>query len=103
MKPRNGGAPPNPASDWKWAAAITLLALLLRLAFLFGSPDRAWPHSIWYEGDAPLWVEYAAALDKGEAFEFNLPIHPPGVAYPLSWFYPGVRTGAGSCQCPDRS
>jgi len=85
------GPKSNPASNWKWAFAITLFALLLRLIFLFGSPDRDWPHSVWYEGDAPLWVEYATALDKGEAFELGLPIHQPAVAYAIRWFYPGVR------------
>ena len=71
--------------DWTIAGAIFVVALLARVIFLFNSSDRDWPHSIFYEGDAVMWVEWAAALDHNEAFEFNLPIHPPGVAYPIAW------------------
>lgn len=67
------------------AAGVFGLALLTRLLFLFASVDRAWPHSIWYEGDAPTWVRWAQALARGEAFEFDLPLRTPGVAYLLHW------------------
>jgi hypothetical protein len=77
--------------DWTIAGAIFVVALLARLIFLFNAPDRDWPHSVFYEGDAVMWVEWAAALDRNEAFEFNLPIHPPGVAYPMAWLYRGVH------------
>lgn len=67
------------------ALAIFLAALATRLGFLWSSPDRAWPHSVGFEGDAPLWVRYAASLQRGEPFEFGLPIHTPGMAYLLRW------------------
>lgn len=74
--------------DWLLAGAIAALALTVRLVFLFGANDRAWPHSIYYEGDAPLWAEWAATLDRGEAFQHDLPIWPPGVAYLMHWIVP---------------
>ncbi len=74
------------------ALALFLLALAARLIFLFNSPDQDWPHSIFYEGDAPIWVEWATAIDTARPFHFNLPIHPPGVAYLIAWSYDGVRS-----------
>src|SRR5687767_703693 len=76
---------------WAWALAIFFLAFTLRLMFLFSAGDARGPHSKWYEGDAPIWVDWAGMLDKRQAFQFNLPIHPPGVAYALAYFYRGER------------
>ena len=77
------------ALDVVLAGAAALLALLTRLAFLLGAPDRAWPHSILYEGDAPVWVAWARALEAGQPFEFDLPLRTPGVAYLLHWLSSG--------------
>ncbi|HKQ47794.1 MAG TPA: glycosyltransferase family 39 protein [Phycisphaerae bacterium] len=64
---------------------VLVAAVAARLSYLIASPDRAWPHSVAYEGDAPLWARFADALLIGQPFEFDLPVHPPGVAYLLSW------------------
>lgn len=80
--------------DWLIAAIVLAMALGLRWIFLFTSPDRAWPHSVFYEGDAPVWVEWANALDRGEAFEFDLPLRSPAVAFLLSWIHPGLIEGS---------
>ncbi|MCE9618948.1 MAG: glycosyltransferase family 39 protein [Planctomycetes bacterium] len=69
------------------AAAIFLLTLALRLIYLFHSPDLAWPHSILYEGDAPIWVRWSHLLGGGTPFEDNLPFRTPGVAWLLHWMY----------------
>lgn len=61
------------------------VALALRLVFLFASDDRAWPHSLRFEGDAPTWVRWAQALARGQAFEFDLPVRTPGIAFALKW------------------
>lgn len=79
------------------AGGVFALALFVRLIFLFSTSDRTWPHSIWYEGDATLWVEYATALDRGEPFWFGLPFHPPGVAYPLHWLVDDVGQANNFC------
>jgi len=71
------------------ALVLFVLALATRLTMLTASPDRAWPHSVFYEGDAPLWVRFASCLQRGEPFEFNLPVHTPGMAYLLSWTWGG--------------
>ncbi|MBI5863652.1 MAG: hypothetical protein HZB38_03915 [Planctomycetes bacterium] len=71
---------------WLFAAAIFLVALALRLIFLLYSRDRFWPHSTYFEGDAPLFAHWAAALDRGERFEEGLPLHSPAVAYLMHWF-----------------
>ncbi len=64
-------------------ALVFALAFALRLAFLFAGEDRAWPHSLRYEGDAPVWARWAQALERGAPFEFDLPIRTPGVAFAL--------------------
>ncbi len=80
-------------SDWLTAASVFVLALSLRLVFLFTSPDHAWPHSILYEGDAPTWVDWAQKIETGQPFEFNLPLRSPAVAYLLAWLSPGEVQG----------
>ncbi|MEO6710407.1 MAG: glycosyltransferase family 39 protein [Planctomycetota bacterium] len=72
------------------AAAVFLLAMAVRVLFLYSTSDRGWPHSALYEGDAPVWVRWAQALDRGEAFEFDLPMRTPGVAYALHGLVPGL-------------
>ncbi len=74
--------------DWFLAGVFFAVALGVRLLFLLTARDRHWPHSIFYEGDAPLWIDFANALANGQPFEWNLPIHSPGVAYLLSWIGP---------------
>ncbi len=89
---------PN-ASRWgdiAACAAVFLVALGVRGAFLSASPDRQWPHGALYEGDAPLWIQFAQALRAGRPFELDLPIHAPGLAHALAYLWPGsLEGGAG--------
>lgn len=85
-------APSAEESAWRWlgreGAAVALvfaLAFALRLALLFAGDDAPWPHSLRYEGDAPTWARWAAALGRGQPFEFDLPVRAPGVAFALHW------------------
>ncbi|MCC6660933.1 MAG: hypothetical protein IT437_08610 [Phycisphaerales bacterium] len=71
--------------DWWIALAVFAAALAVRVLFLLTWPDRSWPHSLWYEGDAPLWDEWARTLAAGGVFEHGLAIHAPGAAYLLHW------------------
>lgn len=71
------------------AFVVFAFALLVRVLFLYSTADHAWPHSVLYEGDAPTWVRWAQALDRGEAFEFDLPMRTPAVAFALR-LWPGV-------------
>ncbi|MBX3316241.1 MAG: hypothetical protein KF902_05185 [Phycisphaeraceae bacterium] len=66
------------------AAALALIALTSRLLFLFSSVDKKWPHSVLFEGDAPLWTDWIKAIHGGTPFEYGLPIHSPAVAHILS-------------------
>ncbi len=70
-------------TKWGLTGGVFLLALVVRLLFLFTSLDSHWPHSLYYQGDAPVWVDYATALNQGEPFESDLPLRSPGVAYVL--------------------
>src|SRR5262245_28884694 len=78
------------------ALAIALFATALHLIFLFGAGDRTWPHSTYFEGDAPLFGEWAAALDQGQRFEEGLPLHSPVVPYLMHWLSPAGAPAAGA-------
>lgn len=64
------------------------IAMLVRVLFLYSTSDHSWPHSVLYEGDAPVWVRWAQALNRNEAFEFDLPMRTPAIAYALHWLCP---------------
>jgi Dolichyl-phosphate-mannose-protein mannosyltransferase len=92
--------------DWRDAAigaGILALALLARLHFLLASSDSAWPHSAWFEGDAPLWADWAGAISLGRAFEHGLALHSPGAAYFLQFILrctgPGNFLAAKAAWC----
>ncbi len=74
----------------KSAALVFALALVTRVLFLYATSDRGWPHSVFYEGDATVFARWAQALDRGEPFEFDLPMRTPAVAFALHWLAPGV-------------
>ena len=67
------------------AILFTALTLVLRLMYLLHSLDCAWPHSRLYEGDAPVWAQWAAKLNLGQPFEYDLAFRTPGVAWMLHW------------------
>ncbi len=67
--------------DGIWALALVAVAFLLRLLFLYSFEGAGWPHSGFYEGDAPVWIEWARALRAGRSFEFDLPVRAPGMAF----------------------
>jgi hypothetical protein len=69
--------------------AIFLAALAARTLFWQATPDRDWPGSAPYQGDAALWLQYAGALERGEPFELGLPLRPPATAYLIA----GVSEG----------
>lgn len=68
---------------WPVALGLAAAAFALRSAFLLASSDADWPHSMRYEGDAPTWARWAAALARGESFEHGLPLRAPGAAHLL--------------------
>lgn len=70
-------------------ATCFVLALVMRLLFWQATPDASWPHSAYYQGDAPLWLEYAYALDNDLAFEQGLPLRPPGNGYLIAALWDG--------------
>lgn len=80
------------------AALLFALALGLRLLFVTATdPDRLWPYSVGYKGDAVLWMRYAWSLQDvwgssadiplQNRFELGLPLRPPGTGYLLGWIW----------------
>jgi hypothetical protein len=73
--------------------AIFATALATRLLFWQATPDRAWGWTAYFKGDAPLWLEWARAIELGSRFELGLPIHPPGAAYLVALLWNGQASG----------
>ena len=83
-RPTEREAPRPPRWDHLLPWALFALAFALRLAFWQATPDRDWPHSVFYKGDAATWLAYAEALRADQPFELGLPLRPPGNAYLLA-------------------
>jgi hypothetical protein len=94
-KPRRATTPParDRRSVRLLALAIFAAALAARILFWLSTPDRAWAWTAYFKGDAPLWLEWARAIEIGTPFELGLPIHPPGAAYLVSVLWHGGPSG----------
>lgn len=87
-------APPAPAAPllsrtWVGALAVFAAALVVRLLFWQATPGTGWPHTVFFKGDAVVWLRYALALERGEPFELGLPLRPPATAYLMALFWDG--------------
>lgn len=74
-------------SEIGWIAGFTALAWVHRAAFLVSNRDRAWPFTIFYQGDSRIFYDYALAILKGVPYDNGIPFHPPGLAYLLALIY----------------
>jgi hypothetical protein len=74
------------ARDWiPWI--LLFLCAGERLAFLVGSQDRSWPFSIFYEGDAETFYNFARAILAGQPYDGGIPFHPPLFPMVLAMFH----------------
>lgn len=88
-----------PAARQRWLTlAVFAVSLAVRLLYWQATPDRGWPHSALYKGDALVWSDYAGALAGGESFELGLPLRPPGNGYLLRWLGVGGRHDAAAAK-----
>lgn len=71
------------------ALLLFVVALAVRLLFWRATPDASWPDSAWFKGDAPIWIEFASSIERGEPYELGLPIHPPGTAHLIAALWNG--------------
>jgi hypothetical protein len=71
---------------------LLLLALTMRLLFWQATPDRSWPYSAWYKGDAVTWLAYADAIHDDQPYELGLPLRPPGAAYLMAMLWDGEES-----------
>jgi hypothetical protein len=88
--PAPRAAPPAAASA---ALGIFLLAFAFRLLFWQATADRALPYGVGFKGDAPTWLDWATALQRGVPFEGGVPLRPPGTAYLVAWLWDGSAAG----------
>ncbi len=91
---------PRSRADLWIALSLTLLAWAHRLLFLASNRDRAWPFTIFYEGDAETFFRYARALLAGELYDGGIPFHPPGFAWLLAALHALLGAGAADAQVP---
>ncbi|MBL0693486.1 glycosyltransferase family 39 protein [Comamonas sp. JC664] len=68
-------------------SAVFGLSLLLRWLFLQAAPDRTWPFSIFFYGDARFFHAYAVDLARGHEGPAALPYHPPLFPWLLGLLY----------------
>jgi len=78
------------------AAATFGLSLLLRWLFLQAAPDRTWPFSIFFHGDARFFHAYAVDLARGQPGPAALPYHPPLFPWLLGLLYRVLGMPQGS-------
>lgn len=95
---RNRRRPGSP--DALWAVGLTLLAWLHRLAFLYSNRDRAWPFTVFYEGDSRTFFLYARSLIEGRLYDNGIPFHPPGFPAFLAFVHTFLGAGEGAREIP---
>ncbi len=78
-----------------WGWIIFALALVMRLLFWQATPDAEWSHSAYYKGDAPIWLDYARAIQQDVPYELGLPLRPPGNGYLLAALWDGDANHLG--------
>ena len=88
--------PPAPDRGWRVSLLLLALALAVRLLYWQATPDRAWPYSVAFKGDAPVWLQYAQSLQQGRPVDLDLPIHPPGAGYLTAALWNGTVAGIGA-------
>src|SRR4029079_16566697 len=68
--------PPAALAERPWAGALLVFAaaLAVRLLFWQSAPGTEWPHSVFFKGDAVVWLRYALALQRGQVFEQRPPL-----------------------------
>ncbi|WP_338867049.1 ArnT family glycosyltransferase [Myxococcus stipitatus] len=77
--------------------AVTFtLSLLLRWLYLQSSPDRTWPFSIFFYGDARFFHTYALDHVRGHEGPAALPYHPPLFPWLLGLLYRVLGEPQGS-------
>jgi hypothetical protein len=93
--PEAAASAPAPDRGWRVSFLIFALALAVRLLYWQATPDRAWPYSVAFKGDAPVWLQYAQSLHQGRPVDLGLPIHPPGAGYLTAALWDGTVAGIG--------
>lgn len=73
-----------------------LLSLLLRVLYLEAAPDRDWPFSIFFSGDARFFHTYALEQARGREAQATLPYHPPLFPWCLGLLYRVLGEPQGS-------
>lgn len=86
--------------DAFWFVVLTLLAWIHRIAFLLSNKDRAWPFTIFYEGDSETFHLFARSILEGVPYDGGIPFHPPAFPYFLALVHSILGAGPGSGPVP---
>jgi hypothetical protein len=86
--------------DVFWFVALTMLAWIHRITFLLSNRDRAWPFTVFYEGDSETFYLFARAILEGVPYDGGIPFHPPAFPYFLAFVHTIVGAGTGAGQVP---
>jgi hypothetical protein len=86
--------------DVFWLVALTILAWIHRIAFLLSNRDRAWPFTVFYEGDSESFYLFARSVLEGVPYDGGIPFHPPAFPYFLAFVHTLLGAGTGTAQVP---
>lgn len=80
--------------------ALTALAAVHRLFFLWSFEDRSWPFSIFYFGDTRIFFEHALDLLRGVLHQEGIPFRPPLFPWVLAGVYAFVGADPATAAVP---
>ncbi|MBD3337097.1 MAG: hypothetical protein GF355_16400 [Candidatus Eisenbacteria bacterium] len=93
-------ARPAPARNGRWFLSLTALAWIHRVAFLLSNRDRSWPFTVFYEGDAETFYNYARAILSGSPYDAGVPFHPPAFPHFLAVIHAALGAEAPADRVP---
>ena len=98
--PGTAGTVPGSLSDGRIALLVGLLAAAHRVLLVLSGDDRAWPYTVFYEGDSEAFFRFARSFLEGGVYDGGVPYHPPGFALVLAGLHALVGAGAAGAAVP---
>lgn len=86
--------------DGRVALLLGLLAAAHRALLVLSGDDRAWPYTVFYEGDSEAFFRFARSFLEGGLYDGGMPYHPPGFALLLAGLHLLLGAGAAGAAVP---
>lgn len=86
-----------------WIASLFVVAWIHRILFLRSNSDHTWGFSIFYEGDAETFYNYARSILADARYDLGVPFHPPFFAHVLAFAHQLVGAADYSAKVPQET